>query len=98
MSLNKTHHLDSPQRIATVIEEIASLPAVDTHDSKKQRTAGAQRNWNARLYDLADAVFELALQDLVLGEPLLHVGSQPYSGQRRGVLQQLVWIEHGDGG
>ena len=92
-----TYHLDFPQRVGAVVEQIAGLPAVDADNAEHQRAAQAQREGRLGAHDLVDVLLNLVLQDLLLGELFFGIGGQPDVGQRAGALQQFGGIKHGDG-
>lgn len=94
-----THHLDLHQGFIAVVKQVSCLAAVDSDDAEEQLAGQPQRHWClAGCDDLLDTLGEVGLQDVLLGQLALQVGRQPDAGQRPGLLEERLGIEHGRDG
>jgi hypothetical protein len=74
---------DLGERIGTIIEKVPRLSAVDPDHSQQQLSTQTQSHGRLALaYDVLYIVLEIRLQDILLCEFALQVGSQPNTRQR----------------
>jgi hypothetical protein len=74
--------LDLGERVGTIIKKVSSLPAVDPDHSQQQLSTQTQRHGRLALADdVLYIVLKVRLQDILLCEFALQVGSQPNTRQ-----------------
>lgn len=82
----QTYQLDLHEGLVAVVEQVAGLPAVDSHDTEEQLAAQAQSHWGLALVDDGiDARLDVGLENVAFGELALEVGGEPDSSQRPGL-------------
>lgn len=97
----ESYHFDLHERFGAIVQKITRFSAVNTHDTQEQlpteaesqRTAGS----DIRLDNHGDVIVDFVLQDLILGELLLEVGSEPDASQRSVSREEMLWKKHAGG-
>lgn len=94
------YHFDLEQCLVAVVQQIPGLSAVYSDDTEKQLASHSESHWGLRRHDnLLNALCEVRLKDVLLGQLALQVCRQPDPGQGPGLLEEFLRIEHGrDGG
>ena len=79
---------DLAESFRTVVQKVPSLPAVDSDHTQQQLTTQTQSHGRLALAnDILDIVLEIRLQNVLLCEFALQVGSQPNTRQWAGLGQ-----------
>lgn len=92
-----THHLDLEQGLIAVVQKVARLATVDADDTQQQMTAQSESHGGlVGINDIFHILLEVGLQHIGLGQFALEIRSDPDAGQRPGLLQQRLGIEHCD--
>lgn len=79
---------DLAEGFGTVVEEVPSLPAVDSDDTQQQLSTQTQSHGRLALADdVLYIVLKIRLQHILLCEFALQVGSQPDTRQWAGLSQ-----------
>lgn len=95
----ETYHLDLHHGFIAVIQEVTRLALIDSDDTKQKLSTQSQGHGRlVRRDDGLDAVCDIGLEDMVLGELALEVGGEPDAGERPALLEERLRIEHGGGG
>ena len=80
---------DLGERVGTIIKKVPRLPAVDPDHSQQQLSTETQGHGRLALTDdILYIVLKVRLQDILLCEFALQVGSQPNTRQRSGLRQK----------
>ena len=87
-------HLDLDERLVAVRQEVLGLPAVDPHHAKQQVARGPECHLNLGLENAVNALFDVGLEDVGLGELLVPVGSQPDPGEGALLGQDEMGVKH----
>lgn len=73
------------------------LPTVDAHETNEKLSTQTKGHWRLSIVDdFIDIVLDVLLENVVLVQLLLAIGSQPDLGKRASLGQQGLRIEHGD--
>ena len=82
---------DLGERVGTIIKKVPRLPAVDPDHSQQQLSTETQGHGRLALTDdILYIVLKVRLQDILLCEFALQVGSQPDTRQRSGLGQKRL--------
>ena len=74
--------LDLDERVGAVGEEVGHLAREDAHDAEEQVARDAERHRHVWLHDILDRGRDVGLDDLELGDLLVHVRGEPDLAER----------------
>ena len=97
MARGGTHHLDLDQGLVAVVQKVARLATVDADDTQQQMATQSESHGGlVGINDIFNILLKVGLQHIGLGQFALEVRGDPDTGQRPGLLQQSLGIEHCD--
>lgn len=97
--VDRAYHFDLHHGFVAVIQKVTRLALVDPDDTEQELSTQTQGHRRlVRGDDGLDAVCDIGLEDMVLGQLALQVGRQPDAGERPALLEERLRIEHGGGG
>lgn len=83
------HHFYLHHGLVAIIEQVTRLALINSDNTKQKLTRKTESHWRLiRRDDSFDAVCDIGLQDVILGEFALKVGRKPDPGQGPGFLQK----------